>query len=183
MGGGQEIGRLSNPESLEALKTIENRDEFGPRRYAIIDVVEVSRSIAILLVEDNPGDVRLIMEAFRDYKESIELDVVEDGVEALAFLRREGRYADALRPDLILLDLNLPKKNGREVLIEIKADETLRRIPVVVLTASQAREDILEAYDLNANSYVAKPFDFDQFIKVLTTIQDFWLSAVRLPEE
>lgn len=137
--------------------------------------------IEILLVEDNPGDVRLTKESFKEAKVRNKLDVVEDGVEAMAFLRREGKYADAPRPDLILLDLNLPKKDGREVLGEIKTDEDLRRIPVVVLTVSKADEDILRAYNLNANCYITKPIGLEQFIKVVKTIEDFWLTIVKLP--
>lgn len=141
------------------------------------------QNIEILLVEDNPGDVRLTKEALKDNKVRNNLTVVEDGVEAMSFLRREGRYTGSPRPDLILLDLNLPKKDGREVLSEIKADEHLRRIPVVVLTTSKAEEDILRAYDLNANCYITKPVDFDQFIRVVKTIEDFWLTMVKLPPE
>ena len=139
--------------------------------------------ITILLVEDNPGDVRLTMEALKDSKMHNDLDVTRDGVEALAFLRREGKFAHAPRPDLILLDLNLPKKNGREVLAEIKADKDLKRIPVVVLTTSQAEEDILRMYNLYANCFVTKPVDLDQFIKVVQSIEEFWLTIVRLPPE
>lgn len=141
------------------------------------------QNIEILLVEDNPGDVRLTKEALKDNKVRNNLTVVEDGVEAMSFLRREGKYIGSPRPDLILLDLNLPKKDGREVLSEIKADEHLRRIPVVVLTTSKAEEDILRAYDLNANCYITKPVDFDQFIRVVKTIEDFWLTMVKLPPE
>jgi len=139
------------------------------------------RPIEIMLVEDNPGDVRLIVEAFKENKLRNKLDVVEDDVEAMAFLRQEGKYADAPRPDLILLDLNLPKKDGREVLGEIKTDEDLRRIPVVVLTVSKADEDILKAYNLNANCYITKPIGLEQFIKVVKTIEEFWLTIVKLP--
>jgi chemotaxis family two-component system response regulator Rcp1 len=135
----------------------------------------------ILLVEDNPGDVRLTREALREGKILNELSVVEDGVEALAFLRRQGRYAEAVRPDLILLDLNLPKKDGREVLEEIKGDGALKKIPVVVLTTSAAERDILKAYDLHANCYITKPVDLEQFIKVVQLIEDFWLTIVKLP--
>lgn len=137
--------------------------------------------IEILLVEDNPGDVRLTKESFKEAKVRNKLHVVEDGVEAMAFLRQEGKYADAPRPDLILLDLNLPKKDGREVLGEIKTDEDLRRIPVVVLTVSKADEDILKAYNLNANCYITKPIGLNQFIKVVKTIEEFWLTIVKLP--
>lgn len=135
----------------------------------------------ILLVEDNPGDVRLTREALREGKILNELSVVEDGFEALAFLRREGAYAEAERPDLILLDLNLPKKDGREVLEEIKRDGDLKKIPVVVLTTSAAERDILNAYDLHANCYITKPVDLGQFIKVVQLIEDFWLTIVKLP--
>ena len=137
--------------------------------------------INILLVEDNPGDVRLTIEALREGKVHNHLSVARDGVEALAFLRQEAPFADAPRPDVILLDLNLPKKDGREVLAEIKADEQLRRIPVVVLTTSKAEEDILRSYALHANCYVTKPVDLEQFITVVRSIEDFWFSIVRLP--
>ena len=139
------------------------------------------KPIEILMVEDNPGDVRLTVEALKEGKVRNKLHVVEDGVEAMAFLRGEGEYADAPRPDLILLDLNLPKKDGREVLAEIKGDPNLRRIPVVVLTISEANEDILKTYDLHANCYVTKPVDLDQFIVVVKSVEDFWLTIVKLP--
>ena len=139
------------------------------------------KPVEILLVEDNPGDVRLTREALKEGKVLNNLHVVEDGVEAMAFLHREGKYADAPRPDVILLDLNLPRKDGREVLAEVKADHDLRRIPVVVLTVSNANEDILETYDLHANCYITKPIDLDQFIKVVKAIEDFWLTIVKLP--
>jgi CheY-like chemotaxis protein len=139
--------------------------------------------IEILLVEDNPGDVRLTREALRDGKIVNNLHVAEDGVDALAFLRREGKYRDAVRPELILLDLNLPKKDGREVLAEIKADEALKRIPVVILTSSEAEQDIVKSYNLHANCYVTKPVDLDQFITVVKSIEHFWLKVVRLPPE
>lgn len=138
-------------------------------------------SIQVLLVEDNPGDVRLTKEALKEGKLLNELTVVGDGVEALSFLRKEGKYADALQPELILLDLNLPKKDGREVLAEIKADPRLRRIPVVVLTTSSAEEDILKIYDLHANCYITKPVDLEQFMRVVKSIEDFWVSVVKLP--
>jgi CheY-like chemotaxis protein len=140
------------------------------------------RPVEILLVEDNPGDVRLTMEALKEDKLHNRLHVVGDGIEALAWLRREGPYADSPRPDIILLDLNLPKKDGREVLSEVKADEELRRIPVVVLTTSRAEEDVLRAYNYNANCYITKPVDLEQFIKVVKSIQNFWLTIVKLPE-
>ena len=142
---------------------------------------ETGRPIEILLVEDNPGDVRLTREALRDGKVRNVLHVAEDGVEAMAFLRREGRYASAPRPDVILLDLNLPRKDGREVLAEIKADESLRRIPIVVMTTSSAEQDVIRTYDLHANCYITKPVDLDQFIEVVKSIQDFWLTIVKLP--
>ncbi|HEU0012924.1 MAG TPA: response regulator [Longimicrobium sp.] len=137
--------------------------------------------IDILLVEDNPGDVRLTREALREGKVLHNLHVAQDGVEAVAFLRREGKYADAPRPDLILLDLNLPRKDGREVLQDIKAAPELRTIPVVILTSSEAEQDIVRAYDLHANCYVTKPVDLDQFITVVKSIETFWLSVVKLP--
>ena len=139
--------------------------------------------VEILLVEDNPGDVRLTQEALKESKVTNNLSVAEDGVEALAFLKREGKYADAPRPDLLLLDLNLPKKDGRELIEEIKADENLRRIPVVVLTTSKAEEDIIRMYDQHANCYITKPIDFDQFINVIKSIEDFWLTIVKLPTD
>ncbi|MCX6353427.1 MAG: response regulator [Candidatus Aureabacteria bacterium] len=139
------------------------------------------RPIEILLVEDNPADVRLTTEALKEEKIYNNLYVVTDGVEAMAFLRREGNYANAVRPDLILLDLNLPKKDGREVLKEIKNDPRLKVIPVVVLTVSKAEEDILRSYSLHANCYITKPVDLTQFIRVAKGIQDFWLTIVKLP--
>lgn len=141
------------------------------------------RPAEFLLVEDNPGDVRLTREALNESKLRNNLSVVGDGVEAMAFLRREGKYADAARPDLILLDLNLPKKSGREVLAEIKADPDLRRIPVVVITSSEAEQDIFATYNLHVNCYVTKPVDLDQFIKVVRSISTFWLTIVKLPPE
>jgi chemotaxis family two-component system response regulator Rcp1 len=145
---------------------------------------EVSdQGVEILLVEDNPGDVRLTMEVLKEGKMLNHVSVARDGVEALAFLRREGANAMAPRPHLILLDLNLPRKSGREVLEEIKRDTDLRRIPVVVLTTSKAEQDILKAYDLHANCYITKPVDLDQFITVVRSIEDFWLTIVRLPQE
>ena len=137
--------------------------------------------IEILLVEDNPGDVRLTFEALKDGKVHNHLSVATDGVEAMEFLRRQGKFANVPRPDLILLDLNLPRKDGREVLSEIKEDPGLRSIPVVILTTSQAEEDIIRAYDHNANCYITKPVDFDQFMKVVKSIEDFWLTVVKLP--
>jgi CheY-like chemotaxis protein len=137
--------------------------------------------IEVLLVEDDPGDVLLIREAFEDNKVANRLHVVADGVEALEFMRRTDGYADAPRPDLILLDLNLPRKDGREVLAEVKADGDLRTIPVVVLTTSEAEEDVLRSYDLHANAYVTKPVDFERFIGVVRQIDQFFVSVVKLP--
>ena len=141
------------------------------------------RPIAVLLVEDNPADVRLTEEALRDGKVLTEMRVAKDGVEAMELLRREGRFEKARRPDLILLDLNLPRNDGREVLAEIKADESLRRIPVVVLTSSTAELDIFETYNLHANCYVTKPLNLAAFMSVVWSIEEFWLTVVRLPAE
>jgi CheY-like chemotaxis protein len=140
-----------------------------------------SRPINILLVEDSPGDVRLTQEALKEGKVSNQVHVARDGVEAMEFLRRQGKFADKPRPDLILLDLNMPKKDGREVLAELKADVSLRTIPVVVLTTSSAEEDILRSYGLHANCYITKPVDMDQFIVAIKSLEDFWLTVVRLP--
>lgn len=140
-----------------------------------------SKTIEILLVEDNPGDARLTLEAFKEGKVINNLVVINNGVEALAYLRQQGAYANSTSPDLILLDLNLPKKDGREVLAEIKADERLRLIPVVVLTTSSAPDDVARAYGSHANCYITKPVDLDQFLRVVQSIESFWLSLVRLP--
>jgi CheY-like chemotaxis protein len=137
--------------------------------------------VEILLVEDNPGDVRLTREALREGKVYNNLHWAKDGVEALEFLRQQGRYANAPRPDIILLDLNLPRKDGREVLEEIKSDEVLKRIPVVVLTTSKAEEDVLRTYNLHANCYVTKPVDLEKFMVVVKSIDVFWLTVVTLP--
>ena len=137
--------------------------------------------IEILLVEDNPGDARLAQEALKEAKVHNNLYTVSDGVEAMSFMYREGKYADMPRPDVILLDLNLPRKDGREVLNEIKVDQDLKRIPVVILTSSQNEEDIVKTYDLHANCYITKPIDLNQFIKVVRSIEDFWLTIVKLP--
>jgi CheY-like chemotaxis protein len=142
---------------------------------------EGAHSIEVLLVEDDPGDVLLTKEAFADNKVKNNLNIVSDGEEATAYLRRQGVYADAPRPDLILLDLNLPRKDGREVLRDIKADPDLRSIPVVVLTTSEADEDILNSYALHANAYVTKPVDFDSFIRIVRQIDDFFVTVVKLP--
>ncbi len=144
-------------------------------------MVKKNRPVNILLIEDNPGDVRLTQEAFKEGQLTLNLSVVMDGVEALEFLKRQGNYADATIPDLILLDLNLPKKDGREVLEEIKIDDDLKRIPVVVLTTSNAEQDILRSYNLHANCYINKPVDFDHFFKVIQQIEQFWLTTVKLP--
>lgn len=140
----------------------------------------IPKTVEILLVEDNPGDIRLTMEALREGKVHSNLSVVRDGAEALIFLHRRDKYVDAPRPDLILLDLNLPKQNGREVLADIKGDSDLKRIPVVVLTTSNAEQDILKAYDLHANCYINKPVDLEQFLTVIRSIEDFWLTLVTL---
>lgn len=139
--------------------------------------------VEILLVEDNPGDIRLTQVALKDSKVLNRLHVVRDGVEAMAFLRRQGQYANAVRPDMVLLDLNLPRKDGREVLTEIKADDNLKRIPVVVLTTSSADEDILRSYNLHANCYITKPVDLNSFVIIIKSIEHFWFQIVRLPPE
>lgn len=139
------------------------------------------RAVEVLLVEDSRGDARLTMEALKDGKVLNHINWVIDGVEAMRFLRREGEYAGVARPDLILLDLNMPRKSGREVLDEIKSDRDLKRIPVVILTTSEAEEDVLRTYDLNASCYVAKPVDLDRFIQVVKKIEDFWFTVVKLP--
>jgi CheY-like chemotaxis protein len=153
---------------------MERREKMKPERGC--------QPVEILLVEDNPGDVRLTLEALKDGKVLNHLSVVGDGVEAIAFLHQEGAYANAPSPDLIFLDLNLPKKDGREVLQEIKNDKSLRHIPVVVLTTSKADMDILRTYELHANCYITKPVDFEQFTKVIKSIEDFWLTIVKLPQ-
>jgi chemotaxis family two-component system response regulator Rcp1 len=144
-------------------------------------MVEANRPVEILLVEDNPGDERLTREALKEGKVYSNLYWAKDGVEAMQFLRGEGKYAGAVRPDIILLDLNLPKKDGREVLQEIKNDDDLKRIPVVILTTSKAEEDVLKTYNLHANCYVTKPVDLEKFIVVVKSIDRFWLTVVTLP--
>jgi len=141
----------------------------------------ICEPIEILLVEDNPGDVRLTQEVLNDGKVRNNMHVVKDGVDAISFLQQTGEYAGAPRPDIILLDLNLPKKDGREVLADIKADPDLKNIPIVVLTTSSAEQDIFRSYDLHANCYITKPVDLDQFIRVIRSIEDFWLTIVKLP--
>jgi chemotaxis family two-component system response regulator Rcp1 len=143
----------------------------------------VGEPVVILLVEDNSGDARLAMEALKEGKVRNKLHWVKDGVEAMEFLRREGEYHDAPRPDVVLLDLNLPRKDGREVLAEVKSDENLRRIPVVILTISADEQDILRSYDTHANCYITKPLDLDRFMEVVKSIEDFWLEIVKLPPD
>ena len=142
---------------------------------------EAEREIQVLLVEDDPGDVLMTREAFEDYKLSNNLHVVNDGAEAMEFLRRRGEHSDAPRPDLVLLDLNLPRMDGRQVLDAIKSDPELSSIPVVVLTTSEAEDDVLRSYSLHANAYVTKPVDFERFIQVVRQIDDFFVTVVRLP--
>jgi chemotaxis family two-component system response regulator Rcp1 len=148
---------------------------------SVINRPNSDRPIEILLVEDNPGDVRLTVEGLKESKVRNNLHVARDGVEAMAFLRREGQHTGAVRPDLILLDLNLPRMDGREVLSEIKSDAKLKMIPVVVLTTSNAEQDVLRSYELQANCYITKPVDLEQFITVVKSIEDFWFSIVTLP--
>ena len=139
------------------------------------------KAVEILLIEDNPGDVRLTVEALKESKIINNLNVVDDGIEALSYLQKEGIYKDKPRPDLIILDLNLPKKDGREVLGEIKSDDSLKQIPIVILTTSEAEEDIIKSYELHANCYITKPVNMEQFIKVVKSVGDFWFSIVMLP--
>ena len=141
------------------------------------------KPVEVLLIEDNPGDVRLTREAFKEGRILVNLTVASDGMEAMDVLARRGPHANQTRPDLILLDLNLPKKNGREVLVEIKADSELKRIPVIVMTTSKAEQDVHKAYNLNANCYITKPVDLDQFLNVVRSIEDFWLTIVTLPQD
>lgn len=146
-----------------------------------MNMEKMGRPVQILLVEDNPGDIRLTKETLRDAKVMVNLHVVGDGVEAMAFLRKESKHANAPRPDLVLLDLNLPKKDGREVLAEMKQAPYLKRIPVVILTISNGEEDILKTYNLHANAYVTKPLNLEQFAKIVKAIEDFWFTVVKLP--
>ena len=139
------------------------------------------KAVEILLIEDNPGDVRLTIEALKESKIINNLQVVEDGIEALSYLKKEGIYKDKPRPDLIILDLNLPKKDGREVLAEIKSNDTFKQIPIVILTTSEAEEDIIKSYELHANCYITKPVNMEQFIKVVKSVSNFWFSMVKLP--
>jgi len=147
------------------------------------DIDRQGEPVEILLAEDNPGDAKLTRKALEQGKVINNLHVVTDGVDAMAYLRQEGEYADRPRPDLVLLDLNMPRKDGREVLQDIKSDDDLRRIPVVVMTSSEAEEDIVQSYDLHANAYVTKPIDFDGFLDVVGSLEDFWLSVVKMPPE
>lgn len=144
-------------------------------------MVKENRPINILLIEDNPGDVRLTQEAFKEGKVSTNLEIVMDGVEAIKYLRKQEKYANAVTPDLILLDLNLPKRDGREVLKEVKADEHLKRIPIVILTTSNAEQDIIKSYNLHVNCYINKPVDYDKFFDIIQKIEDFWLKTAILP--
>ena len=150
---------------------------------AVTTIKQSSRPVEVLLIEDNPGDVRLTQEAFKEGRVYVNLTVANDGVEAMEMLKGNGDQGAKRRPDLILLDLNLPRKNGREVLVEIKADEELRRIPVIVMTTSKAEQDIHRAYNLNANCYITKPVELDEFLNVVRSIEDFWLTIVTLPRE
>ena len=147
------------------------------------DIDRQGEPVEILLAEDNPGDAKLTRKALEQGKVINNLHVVTDGVDAMAYLRQEGEYADRPRPDLVLLDLNMPRKDGREVLQDIKSDDDLRRIPVVVMTSSEAEEDIVQSYDLHANAYVTKPIDFNGFLDVVGSLEDFWLSVVKMPPE
>ncbi len=139
------------------------------------------KAVEILLIEDNPGDVRLTIEALKESKIMNNMHVADDGIEAMSFLKKEGIYKDKPRPDLIILDLNLPRKDGREVLGEIKSEDSLKQIPIVILTTSEAEEDIIKSYELHANCYITKPVDMEQFIKVVKSVGDFWFSIVMLP--
>ncbi len=147
-----------------------------------MNYTNVRRPVEVLLIEDNPGDIRLTQEAFKEGRFLVNFTVATDGVQAIDMLNQRGPYVQTPRPDLILLDLNLPKKNGREVLGEIKADDELKRIPVVVMTTSKAAQDIHRVYDLNANCYITKPVELDEFLKVIRSIEDFWLTIVTLPQ-
>lgn len=147
----------------------------------MIDIEDMPKAVNILLIEDNPGDIRLVVESMKESKKPNNLSMVKDGVEAMTYLHREGVYANAVRPDIILLDLNLPMKNGKEVLAEIKKDPDLKRIPVIVFTASSAERDVINSYDLHANCYITKPVSLDKFTEVVRSIEKFWLTVVKLP--
>ena len=146
-----------------------------------MEINPMHRTVEILLIEDNPADIRLTVEALKDSKVANRVNYVFSGEDAMAYLRKQGKYADAVRPDIVLLDLNLPKKKGGEVLSEIKTDAELKRIPVVILTSSKAEEDIIKTYDLHANCYISKPVDINQFIRIVHVIEDFWFTIVKLP--
>jgi len=148
-----------------------------------MSVKNIGSAVEILLVEDNPGDVRLTIEALKESKILNKLNVVDDGIEALAYLNKEGKYKDRPHPDLIILDLNLPRKDGREVLAEIKEHKDFKRIPIVILTISEAEEDILKTYQLHANCFITKPVDINQFIKVVKSVSNFWFNIVKLPPD
>ena len=148
-----------------------------------MSVKNIGSAVDILLVEDNPGDVRLTIEALKESKILNNLNVVDDGIEALAYLNKEGKYKDRPHPDLIILDLNLPRKDGREVLAEIKEHKNFKRIPIVILTISEAEEDILKTYQLHANCFITKPVDINQFTKVVKSVSNFWFSIVKLPPD
>lgn len=167
------LATTTPPNDIPPMRPTSRASQLQPRSS--------SRPLRVLLVEDNPGDVRLTQEAFKEGHLLVELSVARDGVEAMEFLRGEGPFAGAPRPDLILLDLNLPRKNGREVLGEIKADAELKRLPVIVMTTSKAEQDVHRAYNLNANCYITKPVELDEFLRVVRSIEDFWLSIVTLP--
>jgi len=147
----------------------------------LIDIEDMPNAFNILLIEDNPGDIRLVVESMKESKKPNNISMVKDGVEAMTYLHHEGVYANAVRPDIILLDLNLPMKNGKEVLAEIKKDPDLKRIPVIVFTASSAERDVINSYDLHANCYITKPVSLDKFIEVVKSIEKFWLTVVKLP--
>jgi DNA-binding response OmpR family regulator len=147
----------------------------------IIEVPNQVETVKILLVEDNLGDVRLVQEALKEGRLAVQFASVPDGIQALAYLRKQDKYRDASRPDIVLLDLNLPRKDGREVLAEMKADAELKRIPVVILTSSKSEEDIIKTYDLHANCYISKPLDFNKFVEVVKAIENFWMTIVKLP--
>jgi CheY-like chemotaxis protein len=154
----------------------------GGKRFNFVAASNASaKPVELLLIEDNPGDVRLTREALKNSDINVHLSIARDGVEAMDFLRRSGRFADAPKPDLVLLDLNLPRKNGREVLSEIKSHPELKRIPVLIMTTSRAEQDVNRAYLLNANCYITKPMDLDEFLRIVKAIEDFWLKTVTLP--
>jgi two-component system, chemotaxis family, response regulator Rcp1 len=176
-------GRAAPPEPTRLFRSDQLCSDVAVRFRLKLDLTEVvmEHVLHVLLVEDSPGDIRLTREAFHDANTNLELSVVTDGVEALAFLRREGDYAGAIRPELILLDLNMPRMDGREVLAHLKADDNLKTIPVVILTTSDSEGDIVKSYELSANCYLCKPVDLEQFEDLVKSINDFWLKRARLP--